>query len=141
MDFKKIVLALLAALLFFSPAALATARTELTPFQMADLHADAAPAESGLKLTRAAGDASNGNQWKHHGGDVLIAKNGGGSSYTLTLHSVKDASGRTSDLVLTLAAADEIVLPVPAGGYKQADGEIYVDVQNVAVTLAVLRSK
>lgn len=126
------------ALLFAASPAFAT-RTDLTPFAMSNLYSDAAPTVASLKFTRAAGDASNFNSWKMQNGDILIAKNGGGSAYTLTVHSVKDAHGRTADLVLTLAATDEIALQIPQGGYKQSDGKCYVDVSNTSVTLAILR--
>lgn len=94
---------------------------------------------TGVALTQAAADVGNGNQFTSSGNDLLIVQNTGGSPYTVTISSVPDALGRTGDVTTQSLAAGEIrVFWLPALGWQQADGKIYVSASNAAVKFGIV---
>lgn len=117
-------------------------RTPLTPQAM--LGPWAAVATGALDITFAAGDATNGNSFACTGKEILLAYNSDSvNAYTITIDSVDDEKGRQEDLTsYSLDAGDYAAWGgglTNEKGWKQTSGVIHVNVENVAVKLAVLR--
>lgn len=94
---------------------------------------------SGVSLNLQAGDAANGNQFAMVGGEFIILQNSGGTPRVVTLSSVADAYGRTKDISETLAAgAFAVYGPFLPAGWKQTDGNFYLNVAHADVKIAVL---
>lgn len=111
-------------------------QTPVTPF--------GAVTAGDLDITFAAGDAANGNYFTCTGKELLLAYNSDGANpYYITIDSVDDEKGRQEDITeYSLAAGDYVAITVGMTnqkGWKQTNGQIYVNVENAAVELAVLR--
>lgn len=110
------------------------ARTILTPITAPEAY-DLA----GAALTFTDGDLANGNRFLATGRELLLVYNSGASPYTVTVQS-KAVNNREGDAAATLAAgAYRIFQMFPTEGWKQDDGYVWVDVQNAALKLAVLK--
>jgi hypothetical protein len=98
-------------------------------------------AADGADFTFAAGSTGT-DTFACDGRQILLAYNSGAAPYTITITSVDDEKGRSEDIgPYTLAAGDYAVFGVGltnAVGWKQTNGTIIVDVENVAVKWAVL---
>lgn len=95
-----------------------------------------------LDLSFDAGDASNGNQFSHSGDEIIVAQNSHGSDpFDLTIVSASDPrTGRTGDIVHEIAAGEfALTQRFPIAGWRQSDGMLYIDVENVAILIAVVR--
>ncbi len=96
----------------------------------ADLNLQAATGSSG----------SNGNQIAFSSAGVLyvIAQNTHASTaYTVTFTSKADGYNRTGDIsAYSLAAGDVAVFAFQGAGWKQSDGYLYLEANNVAVKFA-----
>lgn len=116
------------------------ARTTLTVQTLKNLYAGT-PAANALDVTLAAGDAVDGNDYVPSEKDILFVQNSHGSNaYTFTLFSVADELGRTGDVTAySLAAGEFACFPVPARGFKQTDGKIWLACENAAIKFAVFR--
>lgn len=81
-----------------------------------------------------AADATNGNSYVQDGHTTLIAKNGGGVTYTLSVTVVADADGNAiSPLVYSIAAGEEVAIPpLPTAVYGST---VTVTANNAAVLL------
>jgi len=95
-------------------------------------------------FTFAAGDSADGNYFTCTGRETVIVQNSDGANpYYVTITSVDDEKGRSEDITeYSLAAADFAVFGVGLTnekGWKQTSGQIYIDVENAAVLVAVLR--
>lgn len=112
------------------------ARTELTAVAAPGGYADA-----GVVVTGVAGDVANGNYVDHTGKVAIIAHNTDGATpYDITLTSAEDQYGRTEDLVEEIAAgASHFFGPFPLAGWVQTGKEFYIDVENAAITVAVVK--
>lgn len=95
----------------------------------------------GSDLTFTAADVVNGNQFAPTGREIVIARNTGGSGYLVTLVSVADpVTGRVGNVTKTVAAGAFAFFEVNnLQGWQQADGNVYLDAANAAVTFAVIR--
>lgn len=90
-------------------------------------------------LTFAATDLANGNQFASTGKEVIVVRNDDASSQSITLKSVNDPYGRSGDLVKAIAAnAYAMIGPVSDIGWKQTDGNIYIDTTDVDLMIAVI---
>ncbi len=77
---------------------------------------------TGLILTEVAADVANGNETVACGRLLLIARNSGGSSRTVTIDSAADAKGRTGDVAAETLAAGEIrMFLLVRDGWQQED--------------------
>lgn len=88
-----------------------------------------------------AADVANKNQFKLEAGDIVIANNSGASPYTVTLTSVNDERNRTGDVAAYSLAAGVISVfgPFELKGWKQTDGNFYLEASNASVKFAILR--
>jgi len=118
------------------------ARTEITvqdvkqPFDV--------PAAGEADFTMAAADVANGNYFACTGREIILVKNTDGANpYYVTIDSVDDEKGRQEDITqYSLAAGDFAAFGVGltnSKGWKQTNGQIYIDAENIAVEIAVLR--
>jgi len=95
-------------------------------------------------FTLAAGDATNGNTFICTGREILIVQNTDGANpYYVTITSVDDEQNRAENITeYALAVADFAVFGIGltnSKGWKSTAGTIRIDVENVAVKVAVLR--
>lgn len=83
---------------------------------------------------------SNGNMFLCGGKDLVVAHNTGGSPYTITITSVADPFGRTGDVAAYTLGAGEYAIfgPFETTGWRQTDGYIYLESNNVAVKFGVI---
>lgn len=97
-------------------------------------------ASAGAAVTMTAADVANGNQCLANKPALLIAQNGGGAPYTVTVTSAADAHGRTKDITTEAIAAGAIrvynLLEQP--GWVQSDGYFYFAASNAAVLFGIL---
>jgi hypothetical protein len=93
------------------------------------------------KLTMAAANVADMNQFTFGGEDLIVAHNTGGSPYTLTISSVADPYGRTQDITTYSIPAGEYAVfgPFKAPGWLQSDGKIYLAASNASVLLGVVK--
>jgi hypothetical protein len=113
------------------------ARTALTPIVKPLPNAQPATTTT---MTYTAVDVANGNSVPATGSETLYIKNTGGSTFTVTVHSVVDPWGRAGDDVFSIAAGVEVVTrKYPVQGWQQADGTLWIDAANVAVQIAVVK--
>lgn len=118
------------------------ARTALTPQTAIAIYpAAGAIAANAADFTFAAGDASNGNKFTATGREIIIARNTGAGARTITLQAAGDAIGREVDLGPFSIGAGEFTIftqPLAITGWRQSDGQFYLDVEHAEVTLAVI---
>lgn len=82
----------------------------------------------GVQTPFTACDNTNGNFYYFKGREIIVVKNDGGSSATLTVQGRPDQMGRTEDCVLTLAAGAAGTLgPFQLVGWRTDDGKIEFD--------------
>lgn len=98
------------------------------------------PAADSLDIAFTAADTTNFQQTPMSGPFTLIAWNSGGSPFTVTINSVVDAQRRTGDITAYSIGAGEIaMIDFPrTDGWKQADGNLYYQANNVAVKFAAV---
>ena len=97
-----------------------------------------------LDFTFAAGATGDGNSYAITGKEILIAYNSDGANpYYITVSSVDDEKGRSTDITeYSLAAGDYAIITqgmTTSKGWIQTTGSINVVVENVAVQLAAIR--
>ena len=105
------------------------ARTPLTPVASPGGGACAI-----VEFTFAAGDASLGNSVVATGKELILCLNSGGSPYVLTISTV---NGKIQYTVP--AGSYTCTGTIPLAGFKQADNNIWIDVANAALKLAILK--
>jgi hypothetical protein len=93
-------------------------------------------------LTFTAADVANGNQFALTGREVLIARNVGASTRTITFQTVA-LSGRQDPLhnsAQNIAAGAYVAYgPIPVRGFRQTDNQLYVSASHAEVEFCVLR--
>ncbi len=96
--------------------------------------------EDSVVLSYTAADATNDHAFTNTGRVLLLVKNAGGSSVTVTIVSTPDARGRTGDEVRAVAAAtDALFGPFPRQGWNQSDESVHVDLSaDTSVQLAAI---
>lgn len=115
------------------------ARTALTPVTLKVPFADVAA--NSLDLTFTACDVVNGNYFACTGKEIVMIKNGTGTN-TITFDSVDDPKGRQEDLTYSIGASEIAYWTgslTNARGWKQTNGQIYINASSTEVTVCVLR--
>lgn len=98
------------------------------------------PAANSLKKNYTAGDAVNGHQFTYTGKETVSFKNTGATGRTFTVLAVADSKlGRVQNITTyNVPAGEEHVLPpLPADGFVQADGKVYIDVSHAELLINV----
>lgn len=93
-------------------------------------------------LTFTASDNTEGNYVTSTGRDLLLIAYNSGSTADLTVTvtgSTYNPVGTISDGVITVDAGEYGFLPIPATGYTQSDGTIYIDTTDADVKLCVIK--
>lgn len=94
-------------------------------------------------FTFAALDAVNGNYFQCTGREIILVENTDAGAQTVTIDSVDDEKGRQEDITTySLAANDFAAFGVGltnAKGWKQTNGQVYIDTSSANVKIAVLR--
>ncbi len=117
------------------------ARADLTPVDIVGPYPGLPVTALSLDYAFVAADVGNGNQFAGSGEDILLVRNNGGASpFYFTATSKADALNRTGDVTqydvgINLFSAFKF----KNLGWRQADGKIYLDAENVAIEFAVLR--
>ncbi len=88
-----------------------------------------------------AADVANQEQFASTGKEHILARNVGGGPFLITVTSVNDPFNRTGDITdYSLGAGEFAILgPFDRTGWKQADGFIFFEANNVAIEFAVIR--
>lgn len=116
------------------------ARTALTVQTTIAKH-PASVAANAADFTFAAGDAGNGNYFVHTGRQLILARNTGAGARTITLQSAPDVLNREQDITAYSIGAGEFAIfpqPLALDGWRQSNGQFYIDVEHAEVTLAVI---
>lgn len=113
-------------------------RTAIPVTQLANFDGVASTDE--FKNNEVAADTVNGNSFVWTGREALICRNSGASPRTISVTSVP-VKGRSGDVTTYPLAAGEshTVPPLPAEGWRQADGMVYVDGSHAEVKFTLLR--
>lgn len=93
------------------------------------------------RLTMAAGDNANGNQFAVGPRELVVAHNTSAGALTLTVTSVADArTGRTGDITTYSIPAGEYAIFGPFGndGWGQSDGYVYLTPSATTLKLGVV---
>jgi len=116
-------------------------RTDLTPVDTVGPYPSLQPTALSLDYAFVAADVGNGNQFAASGDDLLLVKNNGGASpYYFTITSKEDELNRTGDITEYDVGIDLYsAFRLKNKGWRQADGKIYLDAENVAIEFAILR--
>jgi hypothetical protein len=94
-----------------------------------------------LDLAWTAADATNHNKFKFSGSDVVLVWNTDSGSHNLALTSAPDEHGRSADIASYAVGAGKISLfdfRNGAAGWKQSDGNVYLQADDATVKFAVL---
>lgn len=98
------------------------------------------PAVNSLKKNYTAGDAVNGHQFTWTGKETCSFRNSGAVGRTFTIQTVADSKlGRVQNITTyNVPAGEEHVLPpLPADGFVQTDGKVYIDVSHAEMLINV----
>ena len=116
-------------------------RTDLTPVEIVGPYPSLQPTALSLDHAFAAADVANGNQFAASGDDILLVKNNGGAAaYYFTITSKEDELNRTGDIDQYDVGIDLYsAFKIKNKGWRQSDGNIYLDAENVAIEFAILR--
>lgn len=92
-------------------------------------------------LTFLAADTVNFEQTRLTGKEMVMARNVGGGPFTITVNSVNDPFNRTNDITAYSLGAGEFAIlgPFDQAGWKQTDGFLYFEANNVAIEFAVVK--
>lgn len=98
-------------------------------------------AANALDLVMTAADVSNKNQILLDGPVYVVAQNTDTVDRTVTLTSAPDSQKRTGDIGPYTLSADEIQIfhIDQVSGWVQTDGYMYLEANNAAVKLGVIR--
>lgn len=116
-------------------------RTTLTKTTALGAYSASYATANAADLTMTAADVSNKNQFVCSSSDLVVAHNGGGSAYTVTITSVADPHyARTGDIATYSIGAGEYAVfgPFQRPGWVQTDGYIYLEASNAAVLFGVV---
>lgn len=90
--------------------------------------------------------STSGDVFDFKEGDILLAHNTGGSTYWIQVVSVATSFGRTKDIgdgstSYDLGAGEIAAFgPFKANGWKDSNNQISIDVENVAIEVAVINT-
>lgn len=110
------------------------ARTSITTIQLTGSYSYSAVTASAV-----AADASNGNQASLAGGEIILARNSGGTTRTITIVSANDPFNRVRDISVSILAGETKAFgPFGVLGWRQTDGQIYFSADHADVLFTVL---
>ena len=94
-----------------------------------------------LDLQETAADVANGNYFVSTGREIFICRNSAVGAETFTVDSVVDDMQRDGDITTYSVGIGEIAAfgPVEIAGWRQADGNVYIDGTDVGLLYTVLR--
>jgi hypothetical protein len=93
----------------------------------------------GAALTWTTGDSTNGHEVTAVGKLLIIVRNDDTGAQAPTILSVTDRFGRTGDLTFSIAAnAYRMFGVMETEGFRQSDGNIYIDVADNNLMIAVI---
>lgn len=113
------------------------ARTLLTPIDAPSPYATA-----GVAIAFIAGDVTNGNAYRSTGREFVLGRNTDGvTAHTVTITSEPDPFGRLGSITNHSIPANGFAMfgPLPVEGWQQSDGNVWINVDNALLTLAVIR--
>lgn len=118
------------------------ARTALTPVTIPTPWAGSGA--NTLDFTFTAADVANKNYFVGSGKEIILAYNSDGvNPYTFSVTSVDDEDNRAEDITTySLTAGEYAVVGVSltnAKGWKQTNGQIYLEGSNAAIKFCILR--
>lgn len=95
----------------------------------------------GVTVTETAANATDKEQTLCTGREIIVGRNGGGSTRSVTITSKADSrTGRTGDVTTTLAAgAIKHFGPFDPDGFRQTDGYVYFEAAHADVLWYVIR--
>lgn len=96
----------------------------------------------GVAITETAADASNKEQTLCTGREIIVGRNSGASTRSVTITSKADSkTGRTGDITTTIATgATKMFGPFDPDGFRQAsDGMIYFEAAHAEILWHVIR--
>lgn len=94
-----------------------------------------------LDLTWTAANTTDKEQFAPSGDDLVLVRNTHATDpHTVTFTSVADEKNRTGDVsTYSLQAGEVIAFRFRKPGWKQSDGNIYMEASNTAIQYAVLQ--
>lgn len=117
------------------PRTVINTETPLASYPVFPIAADSAD------ITLVAADVVNKNRAAYGTATrlLVLARNTDGGAQTVTFTSVADGLNRTGDITAYSIGAGEFAAFVfERNGWRQADGNLYFEASNVAVTFAVI---
>lgn len=118
-------------------------RTTLTVQTMVNILANPAPSANALDVTEADGDSANGNDYIPSEKDVLHVRNAHATlakTFSVFGFAEPGLGGRAKDITnYSLAAGESAAFPIPAYGYKQADGKVWLGCEDNNIKFKILR--
>lgn len=113
------------------------ARTSITPINAPGAYAGAF---STLPFTDLGTTGTNGHQFTVTGAEVILVRNISGSGVAVQIFSVDDNLGRQENVLATIAANGFAILgPMKLEGWRQTDGNIYLDSTSTAIKAAIIK--
>lgn len=93
----------------------------------------------GVTATFTAANVTDKEEFALTGKEIVIARNSGASARTVTIESVA-VNGREGDITADsiAAGATHVYGPFEIQGWRQADGNLYLEANNAEVLFAVL---
>jgi len=115
-------------------------RTTLTPQNPPGAYPGTIAANA-ADMTFAAADVANKNQFAATGKELLVVRNDNVGAQTVTINSVVDTFKRTGDITAYSLGASEYAFfgPFPVGGWRQTDGNLYLEGSHADIKFAVIR--
>lgn len=101
-----------------------------------------APAAGSLDLVETAADTTNFEATPISGNEILLAHNTDTATHHITVTSAPDERGRSGDITSYAIAAGKIAafsLVNGAPGWRQSDGNLYYQADDITVKFAVLK--
>lgn len=96
---------------------------------------------TGVTLTFTAADASSLNQFVFTGSELIIARNTGASTRTITITSIADATGRTGSIAAENITTGQYRIYGPftkKAGWAQAGGYFFLQASHAEVEFAIV---
>lgn len=92
-------------------------------------------------ITFTAADTVNQNQTTLTGKEMILARNVDASPHNITVNSVPDPFNRTNNITNYALGANEHAIfgPFDRTGWRQTDGQLYFEGDNVNIEFAVIR--
>lgn len=115
-------------------------RTALTPQSPPGAYPGTIAANA-ADLSFAAADVANKNQVALTGKEMLIVRNDNAGAQTVTINSVADSYARTGDITAYSIGAGEYAFfgPFPVAGWRQTDGNLYLEGSHADIKFAVIK--